>query len=187
MGEIKSAWEIAQAKASKIGELSQEEREKQRQSRCRLIGKSLAEKYLNQYDTSLLEAELSKHSSQDKDSIREAAVNGLIERIDLKYAPALDRISQGILALTNTTAATTTLGKIKGLFQEYTEAENRERQDIEKVGREMLHQLRISGSAISQINIRAKEEWQKKLSQLVHPFEERLEYLKQELLSNTSA
>lgn len=67
MGEIKSAWEIAQAKASKIGELSQEEREKQRQSRCRLIGKSLAEKYLNQYDTSLLEAELSKHSSQDKD------------------------------------------------------------------------------------------------------------------------
>jgi len=187
MGEIKSAWEIAQARASKLGELSHEEREEQRQSRCRLSGKSLAEKYLSQYDISLLEAELSKHSDQDKDSISEAAIQRLIEGIDLRCAPTLDKISQGILTLTNATTATKTLGKIKDLFQEYEEAKNRERQEIEKAGREMLHQLRISGTAISQINMQAKEEWQKKLSQLARPFEENLNYLKQELLSDARA
>ncbi len=187
MGEIKSAWEIAQAKASKLGELSIEEREKQRQSRCRLIGKSLAEKYLSQYDISSLGAELGKHSTQDKSSISEAAIHRLIEGIDLRYIPTLDKISQGILTLTDNITATTTLGKIKELFQEYEEAESRERQEIEKAGREMLQQLRISGTAISQINTRARDEWQKKLSQLAHPFEDRLNYLKHELLSNAHA
>jgi len=45
----------------------------------------------------------------------------------------------------------------------------------------MLHQLRISGTAISRLNIRAKEEWQKKLDQTAHPFDERLNFLKKEL------
>ena len=187
MGEIKSAWEIAQAKASKLGELSQEEREKQRYSQCRTSGKLLAEKYISQYDIHLLEVELGKYSGQDKDSLSEAAIHRLIEGIDLRYTTTLDKIGQGILTITKATTATRTLGKIRELFQEYEEAENRERQEIEKAGREMLHQLRISGTAISQINIQAKEEWQKKLSQLAHPFEERLNYLKQELLSNARA
>jgi len=185
--EIKSAWEIAQEKASKLGELSPEEREEQRQDRCRLIGKSLAEKYLSQYDVRLLEAELNKHSAQDKDLISEAAIHRLIKGIDLKYGPTLDKISQGILTLTNTATAIETLGKIKELFQEYDEAENRERQEIEKAGREILHQLRISGSAISQINIRAKEEWDEELNQLTGPFEESLNRLKQDFLSNARA
>jgi hypothetical protein len=73
------------------------------------------------------------------------------------------------------------MGKVKELFQEYAEAENKERQEIEKMGGEMLHQLRISGTAISRLNIRAKEEWQKKLDQTARPFDERLNYFKQEL------
>ena len=185
MGEIKSAWEIAQEKASKLGKLSPEEREGQRQGRCRLIGKSLAEKYLSQYDAGLFEAELNKHGVQDKDLISEAAMHQLIEAIDLRYAPTLDKIGQGILILADTTTAKKTLGKIKELFQEYKESENRERQEIEKAGRETLHQIRISGSAISRINIRAREEWQEKLNQLAHPFEERLKDIKNELLNST--
>jgi hypothetical protein len=184
VGEIRSAREIAQEKASKLGELSPEEREGQRQDRCRLIGKSLAEKYLSQYDIRLLEAELNKHSAQDKDLIKQAAVHRLIEGINLRYGSTLDKISQGILTLANTTTAIETLGKVKELFQEYEEAENRERQEIEKAGREILHQLRASGTAISQINIRAKEEWEKRLNQLTGPFEERLNYLKQDLSSS---
>ena len=185
VGEIKSAWEIAQEKASKLGKLSPEEREVQRQGRCRLIGKSLAEKYLSQHDIGLFETELEKHSTQDKGLISEAAMHRLTEAIDLRYAPALDKIGRGILVLADTTTTKATLEKIKELFQEYEESENRERQEIDKAGREMLHQLRISGSAISGINIRAREEWQKKLNQLVNPFEERLKYLKNELLNST--
>jgi len=184
MGEIKSAWEIAQEKAGRLGKLSPEEREGQRQDRCRLIGKSLAENYLSQYDIGLLEAELNKHSAQDKDLISQAAIHQLIEAIDLRYASTLDKIGQGILTLDGTTAAKKTLGKVKELFQEYEESENRERQEIEKAGREMLHQLRISGPAISRINISAREEWQKKLNRLSQPFEDRLKDLKHELLNS---
>jgi hypothetical protein len=181
MGEIKSAREIAQEKVSKLGELSPEERKGQRQDKCRLIGKSLADKYLSQYDIRLLEAELNKHSAQDKNLIIQAAIHRLIEVINLKYGSRLNKISQGILTLANTETAIETLGKIKELFQEYEETENRERQEIEKAGREILHQLRVSGTAIGQINIRAKEEWEKKLIQLAGPFEERLNELKREL------
>jgi ABC-type phosphate transport system auxiliary subunit len=182
MGEIKSAWQIAQEKTSKLGKPSPEEQKKQRQDRCRLIGKSLAEKYLSQYDVRLLEIELNKHSPEDKDIIRQAAIHRLIEGINLGHRLRLDEISQGILNLSNDKKAAQTLGKIKELLQEYNEIENREKQEIDKAGREVLHQLRISGTAISQINIRAKEEWQKKLNHSAHPFEEELNRLKHELL-----
>ena len=181
MADIKSAWEIAQEKASKLGQLSPEEREGQRQDKCRLIGESLAENYLNHHDISFLKDELSKHGAQDKDLISKAAVRRLIQGIDLRYGPVLAKISQAILTLTNSATATKILGEVKELFQEYAEAENKERQELEKTGREMLHQLRISGTAISRLNIRAKEEWQKKLDQTAHPFDERLNDLKQEL------
>ena len=113
MGEIKSAREIAQEKVSKLGELSPEEKKGQQQDRCRTIGKSLAEKYLSQYDIRLLETELNKHIAQDKDLMKQAAIHRLIEGINLKYGSTLDKISQGILTLANTAMAIETIGKIK--------------------------------------------------------------------------
>ena len=181
MGEIKSAWEIAQEKADKLGELSPEERAKQREDRCRPIGKSLAEKYLGQHDTQYLEAELNKQNSEDRELISQTVLQALIERIDLRYGHILDRVNEGILSLVKTKTAVETVGKIKELFQEYRETEKVERQEIERAGGEILHQLRISGTAISQINIQAREDWQKKLNQLARPFEENLGRLKQEL------
>jgi len=181
MPDIKSAWEIAQEKASKLGELSPEEREGQRQERCRLIGESLAEKYLSHHDIGILKDNLSKHTTQDKDLVSKAAMRRLIQAIDLQYPSALTEISQGVLALSNSATTMKTLDKIKELFREYAEAENEEKQEIETAGREMLHQLRISGTAISHLNIRGKEEWQKKLDQTARPFAERLNSLKQDL------
>jgi urease gamma subunit len=181
MADIKSAWEIAQEKASKLGQLSAEEREGQRQDKCRLIGESLAEKYLSNYDIGILKDELSKHTAQDKDLVSQAAVSRLIQGLDLQYPEALAEISKGILTLTNSATATKTLNEIKELFQEYAEAADKEMQEIEKAGREMLHQMRISGTAIGQLNVRVKEEWQKKLDQTANPFDERLTKLKNEL------
>lgn len=183
MGDIKSAWEIAQAKANKLGELSPEERKKQREDRCHIIGRSLTEKYLSGHDTKNLEAELDKYDNEDKELIRRIALRQLIERIDLRSDFILDRIGQGILSLAKTETATETMGKIKELFQEYRETEKGEGQGMEKAGREILHQLRISGTAIGHINIGAKEEWQNKLREMTPPFEERLNQLKQELLN----
>jgi hypothetical protein len=181
VSDIKSAWEIAQEKASKLGDLSPEERELQKQDKCRLIGQSLAEKYLSHHDLGILRDELSKHTAVDKDLVSQAAVRRLIQGVELQYLPALAEISKGILALTSSTTVTKTLDEIRELFQEYADAENKEKQEIEKAGGEMLHQLRISGTAIGQINIRGTEEWQKKLDQTARPHDDRLNYLKQKL------
>jgi hypothetical protein len=181
LADIKSAWEIAREKASKLGELSPQEREEQRQDRCRIIGESLAEKYLNHRDIGILKEELMNQSAGDKDLISKAAISRLIQSVSLKYPALLAEISSAILNLASSPASKKTLDEINELFQEYAEMENKEKQDIEKSGMEMLHQLRISGTAISRLNIRASEEWQKKLDQTAYPFEERLNSLKQKL------
>ncbi len=183
MAEIKSAWEIAQEKASKLGELSPQERTRQKEERLQLIGTSLAEKYLSQGDVRLLEIELGKCSSQDRELVRKAALGRLVENIDLTHGVNLDEIVQGITALYHTEAVTQAVDKIRALFQEYHELEKKQRQEIYKVGREMLHQLRISGTAISLINIHAKGEWKKRLESIAQLFVERLNSLKQELLT----
>lgn len=185
MGDIKSAWEIAQEKAGKLGKLSPEDRNKQR-NRCNQVGKSLAEEFLERGDGKYLEAELDKQDDANEGLVSIAAIERLIEGIDLRNRLTLDRISQGILIITKSKAAET-VAKLKELAQEYGEADEKERQEVDKAGKELLHQMRISGTAISQINILAKSEWQEKISHLDQPFQDRLSELKQELLSNANA
>jgi len=181
VADIRSAWEIAQEKAGRLGKLSPEEREGQRQDRCRLTGESLAEKYLSHHNIDILKDELGNHSAQDKDLISQAAVHRLLQDINLRYPQILAQISRGILTLADSTTAMKTLDEISELFREYADLENKEKLEIEKSGRDMLHQLRISGTAISHLNIRAKEEWQEKLEQTALPFDERLNHLKLKL------
>ena len=54
MDEIRSAWEIARERVDKLGALSSEERRKQREDKFLPIGKSLAEKYLKEYEHPLV-------------------------------------------------------------------------------------------------------------------------------------
>ena len=183
MSNIKSAWEIAQEKASKLGNLSAQEREEQRQDKCRLLGERLADKYLGQHDIRIIEDELAGHEVTDKVSVSEAFIRRMSQSIDLKYPDELREITMGISAVNDTDSTKQTLDQIETLFQEYVEAEKKQRQEIEDVGGQILHQMRIAGSAIGHINIRAKEDWQAKLDQTVGPFTERLNSLKQELLT----
>jgi hypothetical protein len=182
VSDIKSAWEIAQEKASKLGGLSLQEREEQRQEKCNLIGAGVTEKYLSGHDIEILKDEIGKYEAADKDLVAGAAVRRLSQAIDLQYPSRLPEILQGLLLLKNNKVAKKTLDEIKELFQEYATAEVREIQEIEKAAGEILHQIRASGSAVSQINIRAKEEWQNKLDQTARPFNDRLNSLKQELM-----
>ena len=182
MGEIRSSWEIAWEKADKLGELSPEERRKQREDRCLPIGKALAGKCLGEYDSRYLEAELDKYEGEDKELIRQIILRQLVEWISLRNSSLLDEIYQGILGLTDTEKTMKVLDRIKELFRDCQKAEMVERQEIENAGRETLHQQRISGTAIKKINIRAREEWQRRLDEVAHPFEEDLNSLKLKLL-----
>lgn len=184
MGEIKSSWEIAREKAGGLGELSEEERRKQIEDRCRPIGMSLVDKYLAEEGSSNLDKELDKYKNEDKELIRKMAFNHLVEYINIQDSLARDKVLLGILGLAKKDEKVAEIvDKMRELFCEYEEVEKIEKQMIEVDGREMLHQQRISGTAIGIINIRAKEEWQRGLNGVALPFKEKLNGLKRELLT----
>ena len=180
MGDIRSAWEIAQEKAGKLGDLSPKERSKHREDKCNQLGKSLAEKYLERGDAKYLEAELNKQDDADKKLMQRAVIKSLVDGIDLRNRLMLDKISQGISHITRGKTTEIT-NKLKELAQEYDEADEKEREQIDNAGKELLHQTRISGTAVGRVNILAKAEWQEKIIRLDRPFENRLNELKQEL------
>jgi transketolase len=104
-----------------------------------------------------------------------------VDTIDIRFSTSTEHAMQGILNLNHDNAVTETLNRIKELLQEYQVAEARQKEDIENAGREILHQMRISGSAVSRINPQARDEWQKKLETVAQPFAETLKKLKQRL------
>jgi chromosome segregation ATPase len=69
----------------------------------------------------------------------------------------------------------------EALFREYREVEQKERRDAEESVKEILHQLRISGSAIGAINPKVMPEWQQALDRFAEPYITQLEELKEGL------
>ena len=76
------------------------------------------------------------------------------------------------------------MNQIDRILNEHQQAEAQERQRIEKAGKEILYGMRIAGTAIGNINIEANAEWKQCLEQLSIPYQERLNQLKQSLLSS---
>ena len=56
-----------------------------------------------------------------------------------------------------------------------------EREHVERRERELLHQLRISGTAVGDINLQTSKEWARTSQELLSQFDARLEELKREL------
>ncbi|MCX6000122.1 MAG: hypothetical protein NTU41_11200 [Chloroflexi bacterium] len=71
---------------------------------------------------------------------------------------------------------------MRGLLDEFQQVEESESREVERSAREILHQLRVSGSAIASINPRAIPEGRTVLIAAARPFEERLETLRQRLI-----
>ena len=182
MGEIKSAWEIAMEKAEKLGKPSAEELRKQKEEKYALIGQVLADKYLGGLDLWQLEVELDKYSGEERALLRESVASKLAQAIDLGSYVGLGRIMEGISYLKQGEEVGEIYEEIEQLFQEYEQAEQKEKEEMEKSAREILHQLRISGSAIGAVNPKAIGECQQELDRLAQPYRERLEPLKQRLI-----
>jgi hypothetical protein len=184
MGELKSAWEIAQEKANRLGKLSAEEKEQQERQRYRQIGQVLAQKWLDGSQQPNMTAELNKHEEKEREIIRQAVIEQLVEAIEFTT-------TQGINSVKRVIAAISSLGpelqpraeEIGQLVQEYEEAEQKIRQELESNYRETLHQLRISGTAVDAINIEADHKWQLARQELVEAFTPRLTDLKRALIS----
>jgi len=184
MGELKSAWEIAQEKANRLGKLSAEEKEQQARQRYRQIGQVLAQKWLAGSQKLNMTAELNKHEEKESEIIKQAVIEHLVETIEFTTTRGINSVKKVIEAISS-------LGpefqpkaeEIGQLVQEYEEAEQKIRQELESDYRETLHKLRISGTAVDAINIEANPQWQLARQELVEAFTPRLNDLKQALIS----
>jgi hypothetical protein len=184
MSELKSAWEIAQEKANKLGKLSAEEKEQQERQRHRQIGQTLAQKWLDNSRPSNMTGELNKYEEEEREIIKQALIEHLAEVIELTTAQGINSTKKVIEALRGLGAELQPEAEeISRLVLEYEVAEQKTRQELEGSYRETLHRLRISGSAIDAINIEADPEWQPAHRGLVESFAPRLNELKRELLN----
>jgi len=184
MSELKSAWEIAQEKANRLGKLSAEEREQQERQRYRQIGQALVQKWLDSSQRLDITAELNKHGEKEREIIKQAVIEHLVEAIEFTTTRGINSVKRVIKAISSLGPELQPKAEgISQLVQEYEEAEQKIRQELESDYRETLHQLRISGTAVDAINIEADPQWQLARQGLVEAFTPRLNDLKQALIS----
>lgn len=181
MGEIKSAWEIALEKTKRLKEIPSEELSKQVEEKCRLIGKSLADRYLAGLDLKQFEIDLNKYCGEEKEVIRRAVVLEFLELLELGNYEKLERVIEGLFYLGKDTEVKTTGEEIKRLFDEYKQKEQDKKKEIELAGKEMLSKLGITGDAVKTVNPLAKKEWQQSLEEVARPYGESLDRFKEKL------
>jgi uncharacterized protein (UPF0297 family) len=184
MGELKSAWEVAQERANRLGKLSAEEKEQQERQGYRQIGQVLAQKWLDSSPQLDITAELNKHEEKERDIIKQAVIKHLVEAIEFTTTRGINSVKRVIEAISSLGPELQPKAEeIRQLVQEYEEAEQKISQELESNYRETLHQLRISGTAVDAINIESNPQWQLARQGLVEAFTPRLNTLKQALIS----
>jgi hypothetical protein len=183
VGEIKSAWELAMEKVDRLGKLSPEELRKQKEDRCGAIGRGLAERYLSGMALRDVKLELDKHKGEERGLVSEALASRLIDAIELGDAERLSKVIEGVseLKLKNREGLAGVRSEIEQLFGEYPETEQKKRRELETAARGVLHQLRISGSAIGGVNPEVVPEWKNELDKIAQPYRERLDGMKARL------
>jgi hypothetical protein len=185
MGELKSAWEIAQERANRLGKLSAEEEEQQARQRYHQIGQVVAQKWLDSSQQLDITAELNKHKEEERNIIKQAIIEHLVEAIEFTATEGMNRMKKVIEGISSLGPELQPKAKEIGeLVQEYEGAERKIRQELESNYRETLHQLRISGTAVDAINIEAGPQWQPTQQRLVEAFTPRLNDLKRGLINS---
>lgn len=193
MGEIRSSWEIARERISKLGKLSDEEKKQQRETKLRQDGNALAQKYLFSGDMESMLGGINRYEEQEHKLVKQAILAKLAEAVTLgiqdsqhedriKDIPGIEeteRSLKGILAVEP--GASSIVTRINQLIQEYHQARESLGQEIEKQGRETLRRTGISGTAVAQVNITATGEWQDRQHSLTSSLEGELAELRQEI------
>jgi len=181
MSELKSAWEVAQERASRLGKLSAEEKEQQERQRYRQAGQVLAQKWMDSSQRLDVTAELSKHEEKGREIMKQAIIEHLIEAVDLANTQvnSVKRVIEAISSLKPELQSKAE--EIGQLVQEYELAEQKVSQELESNYRETLHQLRISGTAVDAVNVEDNPQWQLARQGLADSLAPRLNALKQAL------
>ena len=185
MGEMKSALERALERAEQLGTLSPEEMRKRKEEEHILIGEGLAKRCLEHGFSGVLAEGMSKYDGKEKSVVARSALSVLLQSMGLEDTDLSERAIRGILNLKSGERIESICQEIEGVLQEYHQAKQRCHQEnratIEKSVRESLHRLRISGSAVGEINAATGEEWKRMVTELQSRFGDRLGKLKTSL------
>lgn len=185
MSEMKSAFEKALEKAEKLGKLSAEEMRQQKEEEYTPVGRAIADRYLGHGHSSILEEELNRYGGDEKAIVVRTALSRLEEAISLESDEIAEKAIAGVLSLKGTDRIGEIGERLTALLQEYREAKQakyeQEKEHVERREREVLHQLRISGSAVGDINLKTSKEWARTSQELLSQFDVRLDELKREL------
>lgn len=185
MAEMKSALERALERADQLGTLSPEEMRKRKEEEHILIGEGLAKRYLEHGLSGILAEGINRYDSGERLVLARAALAVLLQSIELDGTELSERAIRGILDLRSDERIESVCQEIAGILQEYHQAKQQSLQEkrasIETSVRESLHRLRISGSAIGEINAGTGEEWKRMVTQLQSRFGDRLGNLKMSL------
>lgn len=185
MEEIKSALEKALERAEELGELTAEELRKSKEAEYLPIGEGIAKRFLRHGSSSIMNEEINKYTSEEKEMVIKGALATFRGVIDLENSSESESALAGIRSLKPEEQVEHICHEIESLLTEYQEAKQRryeaKKEAVEKSVKELLHRLRISGSAIGEINPRVSKVWEQIISELRSRFEPRLDELKQAL------
>jgi len=166
-----------------LGKLSAEEKEQQERQRYRQAGQALAQKWLDSSQRLDVTAELNKHEENEREIMKQAIIEHLIETIGFANTQTIHSVKKVIEAISSLKPELQPKAEEMGqLVQEYELAEQKIRQELEGNYKETLHQLRISGTAIDAINMEDNDRWQLARQELVESLAPRLNALKQALV-----
>lgn len=185
MGEMKSALDRALERAEALGKLSPEEMQQKKEGKQILIGKGLAERCLEHGQTYLVTEGISKYDGDEKAVIKRSTLTSLLQNIELENTELSTRAIQAILNLGRDERIERSCQKITDIIDNYhrtkEEYHQRKRAAIENSVMESLHQMRISGSAVGEINTGTGREWKNIVAHLHSQFDEHLGKLKESL------
>ncbi len=183
MSFIRSAREIAAEKVEKMGRLTADERKRLREQELGQVGAALVEKYFGSNDERVLESGLERYDDAGRKLLSRVVLERLLSAVELRSPGRLDAVIRGIARLPGAERLEAGAARLRDVFARYRQAEDEVRGQIEREGREVLHRLRVAGTAVEEINIRARPEWEQKVRGLAEPFVQELESIKQELMS----
>lgn len=186
MGELRSAFEKAWEKAERLGKLSEEEQRERLGEEFIPVGRRFAAQFLEHGSQRLLQEQLERFSGEERKLVLRGMILELLERIGLEDLQASLRALEGLRSLEDKGALDEIIGKFESLIENFKmrreEKFNLEKSRIERMKRDLLHQLRISGSAIAEINIEGSREWGEIERRIREEAEPQLEALRKEAL-----
>ncbi len=188
---MKSALERALERAEKLGRLSPEERQKAKKEEYSAIGQGIAHRYLKQGDKAVLKHQIEQYEGEEGQIVSQAVFSVLLDKIELDdEEKTTARAIEGLAALQQGEDLAEALGKIRELLAEYQQAKlkalEKGKSLAAKAIREELHRLRISGSAVGEVNLKVSPAWNELMERFQPRFREQLTSLKQELEARLS-